>query len=106
MLGHARVIYLDHVRLLLNWLDPAKSELAYMVSASLDSFELGGIVDSARFQDTDSVVVYAKSGQLVDCVKEDQLEEFQRRFYDVFEKPGATEVQACKLKVEGLYSEG
>ena len=87
ILGSSRVIFYQHILDLLNNLDPAKAELAYL--------------------DTDSLVWYVDGEDIADAV----LPECRDRFESVvaptiFGDPDGEKVPHSKLKLEGKFGQG
>lgn len=56
---------------------------------------------SSRYMDTDSIVIFAASVDLRECVLVGRLEEYDAVKDTIFEDSTSPTVQACRLKLEG-----
>ena len=87
ILGSSRVIFYQHILDLLNNLDPAKAELAYL--------------------DTDSLVWYVDGDDISDALLPESRKHFESVVAaTVFGDPDGEKVPHSKLKLEGKYGQG
>ena len=86
ILGNSRVIFYNHLYKLLKVLDSRKAELCYI--------------------DTDSCFFYLASPNLIDCVKQNEIENFNEISKHIFEDTTSKDAQCGKLKLEGWHKSG
>ena len=80
ILGVSKVIFYEHIRSLLELLDPRKAEICYL--------------------DTDSIIIATSEQELEDCVEEGFKDEYARRSPGLFVDESSSRHQTGKLKLE------
>lgn len=86
ILGISKVIFYEHIRSLLELLDPRKAEICYL--------------------DTDSIIIATSEPELYECVEEGLEEAFEKQSQHLFVDESSPRHQTGKLKLEMLAKSG